>query len=309
MIEIWYCKQYCGNNGGSIVENIVEIMKKRTSFSFEVFPPKLDQPLEPLMKCLDDLYKFKPDFISCTYGAGGTNAGRNMEICKSITNSGYTAVSHLTCIKNTREKIKIQLQAYLDNGIDHILALRGDMPAGWDETQGDFNHANELVAFIREQFGDRFTIAVAGNPEKHIECPTFEEDIAHLKIKQDAGADYIMTQLCFDMEQFKRWRDQTEKAGITIPVDVGVMPVLSKAATIRIALSTNGCSIPRDLAEIMSRYHEDPEGFEEAGMEYTIHQLYQLMGESINGIHLYTMNRSVAITEILTKSGLRAKSW
>jgi len=290
------------------VKRVVDIMKERTSFSFEVFPPKAEQPMEPLLKCLDELYKFKPDFISCTYGAGGTNAGRNTEICKAIADSGNTAVSHLTCIGNTREKLKEELQAYLDNGVNHILALRGDLPAGWEGTRGDFHYANELVAFIRAEFGDKFTIAMAGAPEKHIQAPTFEEDIAHLKIKQDAGADYIMTQLCFDIEQFKRWRDRIRKAGITIPLDIGVMPVLNKDATIRMALSMNGCSIPRDLAEIISRYYNDPEGFKKAGIEYTIHQLHQFIGEGVEGIHLYALNKSEAVSEILARSGLRAKA-
>ncbi|MCR1838729.1 methylenetetrahydrofolate reductase [Murimonas intestini] len=289
------------------MKSIVEVMKERTSFSFEVFPPKAEQPMEPLLECLNELYKFDPDFISCTYGAGGSNAGRNSEICKAIADSGHRAVTHFTCIGNTKDKVKAELQAYLDNGVDHILALRGDLPAGWEGTRGDFNYANELVAYIREQFGDKFTIAMAGDPEKHIQCPTFEEDIAHLKMKQDAGADYIMTQLCFDIEAFKRWYDSIRKAGITLPVDVGVMPVLNKDATIRMALSMNGCSIPRDLAEVISKHYNDPEGFKAAGIEYTVHQLYQFIGMGVDGIHLYALNKSAAVSEILTKSGLRAK--
>lgn len=290
------------------MKRVVDIMKERTSFSFEVFPPKAEQPMEPLLNCLDELYQFSPDFISCTYGAGGTNAGRNTEICKAIADSGHTAVTHLTCIGNTKEKLRAELQAYLDNGVNHVLALRGDLPAGWEGTRGDFNYANELVTFIRDEFGDKFTVAMAAAPEKHIQCPTFEEDIAHLKMKQDAGSDYIMTQLCFDIEQFKRWRDQIRKAGITIPLDIGVMPVLNKDATIRMALSMNGCSIPRDLAEIISRYYNDPDGFKKAGIEYTVNQLHQFICEDVDGIHLYALNKSAAVSEILTKSGLRAKA-
>ncbi|WP_394924886.1 methylenetetrahydrofolate reductase [uncultured Robinsoniella sp.] len=290
------------------MKSVIDIMKERTSFSFEVFPPKAEQPMEPLLNTLDELYQFDPDFISCTYGAGGSNAGRNVEICKAIADSGHRAVTHFTCIGNTKEKMKAELQAYLDNGVNHILALRGDLPAGWEGTRGDFNYANELVAFIRAEFGDQFTIAMAGDPEKHIQCPTFEEDIAHLKMKQDAGADYIMTQLCFDIEQFKRWVHQIRKAGITLPIDVGVMPVLNKDATIRMALSMNGCSIPRDLAEVISKYYNDPEGFKEAGIDYTVHQLYQFIGEGVEGIHLYALNKSAAVSEILTRSGLRTKA-
>lgn len=250
--------------------SVVDIMKERMSFSFEVFPPKPEQPMEPLLDTLSHLYEFQPDFISCTYGAGGTNVGRNVEVCKAIQDSGKSiAVTHFTCIGNTREGVKEQLDHYLELGVNHILALRGDLPAGWEGTRGDFHYASDLVSYIREEFGDKFTIAMAGDPEKHIQCPTEEEDIAHLKIKQDAGADYIMTQLCFDVKAFEVWRDKIQKAGVHLPIDIGLMPVLNKDATIRMALSMNGCSIPKELARIISKYYDDPEGFRKAGMEYT----------------------------------------
>jgi methylenetetrahydrofolate reductase (NADPH) len=145
---------------------VSQLMKERMTFSFEVFPPKMDKPMEPLLETLDKLYEFNPDFISCTYGAGGSNAGRNLEICTEIGKSGKTrAVAHFTCIGNTKEGVKEQLDRYLANGIDHLLALRGDLPAGWEGTRGDFSYANELIAFIRSVYGDKFTIAMAGAPE------------------------------------------------------------------------------------------------------------------------------------------------
>ena len=172
---------------------ITELFKQKMTFSFEVFPPKMDQPMEPLFETLEHLYRFKPDFISCTYGAGGTNVGRNLEICKAIHGSGKAiALTHFTCIGNTKESIRKQLQDYLDSGIEHILAMRGDLPAGWEGTRGDFKYANELVEFIKSNF-PQFTIAVAGYPEKHIQAGSFTEDIAHRKVKVDAGAEFIMT--------------------------------------------------------------------------------------------------------------------
>ncbi|MFV0528594.1 MAG: methylenetetrahydrofolate reductase [Lachnospiraceae bacterium] len=284
---------------------VSDIMKERMSFSFEVFPPKPDQPIEPLLDVLGKLYGFNPDFISCTYGAGGTNVGRNTEVCKAIHDSGNTAVTHFTCIGNTKEGVKEQLSNYLAMGIDHILALRGDLPAGWEGTRGDFKYASDLIGFIRKEFGSRFTIAMAADPEKHIQCDTFEEDIAHLRVKQDEGADYIMTQLCFDVAQYERWVDKLRKAGITIPIDVGVMPVLNKDATIRMALSMNGCSIPRELAEIISRYYNSPEDFKKAGKEYTIKQLYDYMNAGADGLHLYALNKYDDIADIINASGIR----
>ena len=288
--------------------SVVDIMKERMSFSFEVFPPKPEQPMEPLLDTLSHLYEFQPDFISCTYGAGGTNVGRNVEVCKAIQDSGKSiAVTHFTCIGNTREGVKEQLDHYLELGVNHILALRGDLPAGWEGTRGDFHYASDLVSYIREEFGDKFTIAMAGDPEKHIQCPTEEEDIAHLKIKQDAGADYIMTQLCFDVKAFEVWRDKIQKAGVHLPIDIGLMPVLNKDETIRMALSMNGCSIPKELARIISKYYDDPEGFRKAGMKYTVNQIFEYMNAGIDGLHIYTLNKWEAVTDIINMAGIRTQ--
>lgn len=280
---------------------IPEIMEERMSFSFEVFPPKTDISLDPL---LEQLYKFKPDFISCTYGAGGTNAGRNVEVCKSIQDSGKAvAVTHFTCIGNSKEKISAELQNYLDIGVNHILALRGDYPKGQEGTGGDFAYANELVAYISEYFPD-FTIAVAGNPEKHFQAESYEADIAHLRMKQDAGGEYIMTQLCHDVDNYKWWVDSIRKAGIWLPIDVGVMPVLQKDPTIRMAVM-NGSAVPRDLAEVIGRYGDNPEDFKKAGKEYTINQIYKYINAGIDGLHLYSLNKWEDLADILNETGVR----
>ena len=283
---------------------ISEIMKKRMSFSFEVFPPKMDQPMDPLLDTLEHLYEYRPDFISCTYGAGGTNAGRNVEICSAIKESGKTIpVTHYTCIGNKKENMKKDLQTYLDKGIDHILALRGDFPKGWTETRGDFNYANELVEFIKVNF-PQFCIAAAGDPEKHVQASSFDEDIAHIRVKQDAGADYIMTQLCYDVNHYEWWVEKVRKAGITLPIDVGVMPVLSKDPTMRMAVS-NGSAIPRELAEIIGRYGDNPEDFKKAGKEYTVKLIHKFMNAGINGLHIYSLNKWKDVSDILNDSGIR----
>ena len=297
---------------------LTEIMKKRTAFSFEVFPPKTEEAMEKLTGCLEHLYKFEPDYISCTYGAGGTNVGKNVDVCKMILSAENNTipVTHFTCIGNTKEGVREQLQNYLDNGIKNLLALRGDLPYGWTGTNGDFAYATDLVRFIRREFGDEFEIAVAGSPEGHITCGTLEADIAHLKQKQDEGADYIMTQLTYDMDQFAYWLDAIRSAGITMPVDVGVMPVVNKDAVINMCLSRNGCSIPRSLAEVISHhwFDKDPAGndlpevkaaFKEEGINYTVNQLHEYMALGVEGIHLYAMNTWKNSTEILNRSGLR----
>lgn len=297
-----------------------EAMKDKMLLSFELFPPKTDKGMENLPGTIEHLCKYQPAYISCTYGAGGTNVGKNMDVCKMIQDAGTVPVTHFTCIGNTAEGIKNQLQNYLDNGVDHMLALRGDLPFGWTGTGGDFAYATDLVAYVRKEFGDKFEIAVAGSPEGHISCRSLEADIAVLKQKQDNGADYIMTQLCWDMEQFKYWLDAIRCAGITMPVDVGIMPILDQAATINMALSRNACVMPRELCEIISRnwifpnpFVKDPfdadvegkkERFREAGIEYTINQIDEYRACGINGIHLYALNKWKDVSEIIDRSGL-----
>lgn len=297
-----------------------EAMKEKMLLSFELFPPKTDKGMENLPGTIEHLCEYKPEYISCTYGAGGTNVGKNMDVCKMIKDAGTIPVTHFTCIGNTAEGIKNQLQNYLDNGVDHMLALRGDLPFGWTGTGGDFAYATDLVAYVRKEFGDKIEIAVAGSPEGHIACRSLEADIAVLKQKQDNGADYIMTQLCWDMEQFKRWLDAIRTAGVTLPVDVGIMPILDQAATINMALSRNACVMPRKLCELISKnwifpnpFVKDPfdadvegkkERFKEAGIEYTINQIDEYRACGINGIHLYALNKWKDVAEIIDRSGL-----
>ncbi len=304
--------------------SVAEIYENRATFSFEVFPPKTDAGMEKLCGAggvLEKLYTLNPDYISCTYGAGGTNVGKNLEVLDKIkADDKCEPVTHFTCIGNTKEDIRTKLQTYLDHGINHVLALRGDLPFGWTGTNGDLHYATELVKFIRKEFGDKFTIAVAGSPEGHIQCRSLEADIAFLKQKQDNGADFIISQLCWDMDAFRRWLDAIRDAGIWLPVDVGIMPILDQAATINMALSRNGCVMDRKLCEIISKnwifpnpfdkepFDADVEGkkasFKQAGIEYTINQIDQYRACGVDGIHLYALNKYEDVAYIAKESGI-----
>ena len=309
--------------------SVLDIMKERNVFSVELFPPRTDAGMEKLCGAggvLEKLYELNPDYISCTYGAGGTNVGRNLEVLDKISKDGKSVgVTHFTCIGNTREKIKEQLQNYLDHGINHMLALRGDLPFGWSGTGGDLQYATELVEFVRKEFGNQFTIGVAGSPEGHIQCTSVEKDIEYLKQKQDLGADFIMTQLCWDMDQFRRWMDAIRAAGIRMHVDVGIMPILDQKATINMSLSRNGCVMPQELSKLISRYWifpdpftsanekgqpSDPEAeqkkadFRKAGMEYTVRQIAEYQQCGISGIHLYALNKFEDVAQIARDAGL-----
>ena len=298
-----------------------DMMKKRQLLSFELFPPKTDRGMANLSETIQQLCRYKPEYISVTYGAGGGNVGANREVCRMVRNAGTVPVTHFTVIRNTKQGIREQLETYLKEGVDHILALRGDFPRGETSTGGDFNYATDLVKFIRDEFGEQFEIAVAGSPEGHISCRSPEADIGVLKMKQDNGADYIMTQLCWDMEQFERWLDKIRKAGVTLPVDVGIMPILDQAATINMALSRNGCVMDRELSRLISKYWIFPNPFDKApfddsleqkkadfkkaGIEYTIRQIDKYRSLGIEGIHLYAMNKWKDVSQIIERSGIR----
>lgn len=298
-----------------------DMMKKRQLLSFELFPPKTDRGMANLSETIQQLCRYKPEYISVTYGAGGGNVGANRQVCRMVRNAGAVPVTHFTVIRNTKQGIREQLETYLKEGVDHILALRGDFPRGETTTGGDFNYATDLVKFIRDEFGEQFEIAVAGSPEGHISCRSLEADIGVLKMKQDNGADYIMTQLCWDMEQFERWLDKIRRAGVTLPVDVGIMPILDQAATINMALSRNGCVMDRELSRLISKYWIFPNPFDKApfddsleqkkadfkktGIEYTIRQIDKYRSLGVEGIHLYAMNKWKDVSQIIERSGIR----
>ncbi|MDR3334197.1 MAG: methylenetetrahydrofolate reductase [Treponema sp.] len=282
---------------------IAEILKKRMTLSFEVFPPKNDQPIQPLLETLNQFYRFDVDFISCTYGAGGTNRGRSLEICEAIQKSGHIIMTHFSCIGNSKDDIKKIIQEYTDKGIENVLAMRGDFPKGQEGTGGDFDHADKLIAFLKAEF-PTVSLACAGYPEKHILAPSFDADIAYLRSKQDAGAEFVMLQLCHDIAVYEQFARRCRRAGITIPLIIGLMPVLAKDPIVRMALS-NGCSIPKELAAIIGKYGGNSEDFKKAGIEYTIGQLWGYMNAGVSGIHIYTLNKYEGVARIILESGIR----
>ena len=300
-----------------------QIMRQRQTLSFELFPPKTEKGMANLSETLDRLGIFRPDYMSVTYGAGGANVGTNRVVCQMIADHGVVPVTHFNLIRHTRQTIKEQLDQYLDEGVDHILALRGDFPDGETTTCGDFNYATDLVSFIRQTYGDRFEIAVAGSPEGHVACRSLDADIAALKLKQENGADYIITQLCWDLDQFERWMDKIRKVGVTIPLDVGVMPIVDIKTTVKMALSRNGCVMDRELSRIISKYWIFPDPFDssppyqdaareqklkdfkKAGIEYTIRQLDRLRMMGIEGLHIYAMNRWKDVDYLIREAGIR----
>lgn len=280
---------------------IRELLKqKRFTLSFEFFPPKREGNLESLFATIKELIDLKPDFISVTYGAGGSTREKSLEIASRVKKEiGMEVLAHLTCVQSTRDDIARILEAFRAEHVENILALRGDPPAGMEKfitPEGGFSYASDLVGFIKRM--EFFSIGVAGSPEGHIEAPSLEEDIKNLKRKVDAGADFIITQLFFDNSYFYRFRDRTLALGINVPILPGVFPILNYKQVERIA-GLCGASIPRRLAGRIEKVRDKNEEVEKYGIEYATLQTEDLIKNDAAGIHIYSMNRSEPVHRIL----------
>lgn len=261
----------------------------RVVFSCEVFPPKKTAPVDSIYRTLDGLREVRPDFISVTFGAGGSDTVNQTthEIASLVENRyGTTAMAHLTCVGAGREDVDRLLPLLKEAGVENILALRGDVNPQYPP-KTDFAHASDLIAYIRAH-GD-FGVSAACYPEGHPESPDLVSDIRRLKEKVDAGAEHLVSQLFFDNEDFFRFVERCRNAGITAPIEAGIMPVLS-ARSIQRMVSLCGASLPRKLTRILARYGEHPQAMREAGIAYAMDQIADLIAGGVEGIHLYTMN-------------------
>ena len=271
----------------------------KTVFSFEVFPPKKDSPIESVYGKLEEICALKPDFISVTYGAGGTGAhSRTCEIAAKIKRDFHVeSVAHLTCVNSTKAMIDETLADFKAHDIENILALRGDYTEGV-APQTDFRYASELCAYIRRHGG--FDISGACYPESHMDSADEIEDVLNLKKKVDAGAQHLISQLFFDNELFYRFMERAKIAGINVPVEAGIMPVTNKRQIERM-VSLCGASLPPKFAKIMQKYESKPEALRDAGIAYAVEQIVDLIANGVDGIHLYTMN-SPYVAEKITRA-------
>jgi len=282
---------------------IHELYRERFTLSFEIFPPKTPAGEEKLMEALAVLAAYDPGFISVTYGAGGSTRGKTLELSLKIRDRfGITPLAHFTCVGAGRKDIADYLGEVKRQGIENILALRGDPPQGekqFTPAPDGFAHANELVAYIRSING--FTIGVAAYPEGHMEAPDLDTDIENLKKKVDAGADFIITQLFYRNEDFYTFMDKTAKLGITIPVIPGIMPVTSLAQVERVT-GMCGAKIPGELIERLEACATEDQPCA-AGVEYPIRQCEELRSWGVRGFHFYPLNKSAAVSRILESLG------
>jgi len=275
---------------------ISEFLKeKKRTISFEFFPPKKIENEQTLFNTIEILKDYRPDFVSITYGAGGSTRDKTLKWTLRIKNEySLNPMMHLTCVTSTKSSIDEVVEALQKGGIDNILALRGDLPDDLKDDKMEFKYAYQLVEYLKNKGG--FSIGVAGYPEGHPESKTLDEDIEHLKMKIDAGGEFIITQLFFDNAYFFSFLDRLEKHGINSPVLAGIMPVLNIAQMQRF-VDMCQASIPKKLsASLSGRSRED---MYKIGVEHAINQCEELVKNGVKGLHFYTLNKYNATKDIL----------
>lgn len=273
-----------------------------TTFSFEFFPPKTAEGAEKLRATRKQLAQLKPKFFSVTFGAGGSTRDRTLETVREIQAEGSEAAPHLSCIGSTHDNIREILNEYKGQGIRHLVALRGDLPSGTMDA-GEFNYANELVTFIRKETGDWFEIEVAAYPETHPQARSYKDDIAHFKLKAEAGANAAITQYFFNADAYFRYVEDVRAVGVEIPIVPGIMPIGNYVQLARFS-DACGAEIPRWLRKKLETYGDDLTSIRAFGLDVITDLCDRLLVGGAPGLHFYTMNQAGPTTTIWQRLGL-----
>lgn len=263
--------------------------------SFEIFPPKGELDIPSFRNMMDGFSKLDPDFISVTYSAGGGgNSHKTIDLASIIQNEySIPAIAHLTCINSNKQEVDGVIDSIVGNGIKSVLALRGDIVEGKVPT--DFKFAKELIPLLKER---NLRVGAACYPEGHVTCENLDDDIRYLKEKEDAGADFFLSQLFFDNYSYYKFLERAGKQGITKPVHAGIMPISSKSQIMRMIFMC-GASLPRDIVLILNKYENSPDDLRKAGIEYASKQIIDLMKNGVDGVHIYSMNKPETAFEII----------
>lgn len=270
--------------------------------SFEFFPPKTEEGITKLRAARKQLAQLNPKFFSVTFGAGGSTRDRTMETVLEIHNEGFESAPHISCISSSKDEIRQLLNAYREQGIRHLVALRGDIPSGTVGV-GDFRHADELVAFIRQETGAWFEIEVAAYPEFHPEARSPAKDLQYFKQKVDAGANAAITQYFYNVDAYFNFMDQCGALGITIPVVPGVMPIYNYTQLSRFS-DVCGAEIPRWLRIRLQDYADDLPSLRALGTDVVTDLCEQLLAGGAPGLHFYTLNQAGIVCTIMQRMGL-----
>ena len=279
---------------------IKDILKERRTISCEFFPPREAGGIPGVLQAIDRVRTYNPDFVSVTYGAGGSTRAFTEEITlRTKKETGLEVMAHLTCVGQTREEVHGVLERLDEEGIDNVIALRGDPPRGETDfvpVPGGFHHASELLHHVRQNF--QFGLAAACYPEGHTESPDLGTDLKFAKMKVDAGADFLITQLFYDNNDFFEFMDRAQQMGINVPIVPGVLPILS-TPQIRRFTALCGAKIPPGLDRQLDKYIEDDSAVRELGVEYATKQVQELWDAGVPGVHFYVLNRSYSVSKIL----------
>ena len=275
-------------------------------FSFEFFPPKTPEGSEKLKLVREQLGALQPKYFSVTFGAGGSTQQGTFDTVMEIQQAGYAAAPHLSCIGSTRNNIRTILQAYMDKGINRIVALRGDMPSGMQEA-GEFRHANELVEFIRSESGDHFHIEVAAYPEFHPQARNAQQDLLNFKRKVEAGANSAITQYFFNPDAYFHFVDDCERLGVTLPIVPGIMPITNYTQLARFS-DMCGAEIPRWIRKRLESFGDDRAAIRTFGEDVVTELCHQLLEAGAPGIHFYTMNLAGPTLAIWNNLGLSSSA-
>ncbi len=277
---------------------ILDILKRgRPSLSFEIFPPKTAQNFENVRQVAEEIASLKPDFMSVTYGAGGGTSEFTADLSAYVQDTySVPSLAHLTCVSSSENKIQDVLSELKRKGIENVLALRGDIPDGFDIGQASYRHANELISVIRRSHD--FCIGGACYPEKHPESGSYKEDLINLKKKIESGCEFLTTQMFFDNDIFYNFLYRVRDIGITVPVIAGIMP-LTSTSQIRRILAISGSVLPPRFARIVERYGDDPLSMQKVGIIYATAQILDLYANGVDAVHVYTMNKPAVARQIM----------
>ncbi len=271
-------------------------------YSFEFFPPKTEVGMEKLQTVRDELARRKPDFFSVTYGAGGSTQERTIDTVLKLQDQGISTAPHLSCVGSTLDNMKSLLDLYLENGVNRIVALRGDLPSGMGST-GELRYANELVEFIRKHSGDHFNIEVAAYPEFHPQAPSAEADLLNFKKKVDAGANSAITQYFYNADAYFYFVERAEKMGIHIPIVPGIMPITNYTSLVRFS-DMCGAEIPRWIKKQLEAYGDDSASIIAFGEQVVTDMCERLLAAGAPGLHFYTLNQAEPNLKIWDNLGL-----
>lgn len=275
-----------------------------TSLSFEVFPPKTEQGIEKLIHVVENLAQLKPDYVSVTYGAGGSTSKATLEIIKTLQEKlGLTCMHHLTLVNQTRDTLADIIRTIVDAGVVNILALRGDPPpefgGKFHTIDGGLEYSYQLIDLIRQIAGDRVSIGVAGFPQGHVQCPSKELDTQYLKIKIDHGAEFVVTQLFFDNNIYSEYLQRTSAAGINVPIVPGLLPITDYEKLLKFCENC-GAFICQEVHDVFRPLSPNPEATLAAGADYALNQARDLIVRGSPAVHFYCLNKIQPVRKIWT---------